>query len=202
MSNNREALTTAIDDQRRTALSLVDQAINDIPQNLVLTPEILRTFLIDRVNTLARSGTKAAAPRYIFDIGECKFILSTSAEVNLGSEAQIKVKEVDVCKIIAWLVTSGASAGILCTTITDCTKKVASAKSYLVKQVQKIDVIIKGKEVKSDTYSANKSDQRRRQADRKAKRLGQSEKGSFDKNRSFDGGEPEELRSPRGIPGR
>jgi len=163
ISGYHHEVTKAIDDQRDAALSLVSQAINDIPPDLILTPKILMRFLMKRVNTLAAPEAKAAEPRYIFEIGSGK--LSLPGEASLGSIAKIKLGEVDVCKIVGRLAELGIGAGVLCTTVTDCAKDVASAKSYLSNHLQhdkKIDVISKGgKEPSSYQHDAAVNELRR-----------------------------------------
>jgi hypothetical protein len=146
LSEYHDEITKVIDDQRRIALSLVSKAVNDIPTDLILTPKILKRFLIERINTLTGSDTKAADdPRYIFEIFSCKLILPR--ERRITSNAKVRLGGVKLGAIVNRLILLGVGAGVLCTTVTDCAKKVAEAKSYLNEHLEndeQIDVISKG----------------------------------------------------------
>ena len=149
-STERSAILDLADELLRderlvsTALSLIGQAINDIPPTLVLTFENLRSFLIKKVNALARSGTKAAEAQYTFDPDSCELKLPASKKIQKQvGPIKLKLTKVHVCKIINWLVTP---TGVVCITLIDCATKV---KSYLSKRLhgyKKID-IVKVKEV-------------------------------------------------------
>jgi hypothetical protein len=54
LSGYRDEVRKVIDDKRHAALSLVSQAIDDIPSDLILKPMILKEFLKTRITT--RSG--------------------------------------------------------------------------------------------------------------------------------------------------